>query len=39
MTLDIDFEPLEGRHGPGVMAVFNYYVENGFAVDGDREVF
>lgn len=31
MSMDIDFELLEEKHGPGVMAVFNYYVENGFA--------
>ena len=31
METGIDFEPLDKKHGPEVMAIFNHYVENGFA--------
>lgn len=38
MAKDIAFEPLEKKHAPEVMAIFNHYVESGFAAYPERKL-
>lgn len=36
--MDVVFEPLAAAHGPAVMAIFNYYVENSFAAYPEKKL-